>query len=275
MTEVRPFNVASVIGRFKANPKLTIAIMAPEYGYTEEKFWNLLEQRAPKGKVKDMRAEDARRSKRQRSKGVKQINDTSKQNRAEDAARLNDSLEKQEQRLLKITKMRRERDSDFKEIENELQEQKRQLERLLESVKECVAKIEESLDIIRERKKGLDEKIEEIERQIEESSLIFLIEPGYTGKLPENYGRLISTEKVSEGVEVEKGTICIDDLGLEEVLSLMNDAGYTMEPTSFVRDMNFALLAGEYRISESKVRLICNDDSKVPQLVKLVTPFLV
>lgn len=260
----------------------TISELAPEYSMTEEAF--IQEMRSGLGpkvfsslkkmseKNEKTREKQKSSAERKRKNNQKLLEKTSQANsddcktekKMKDLIAKKENVEKRiifwDDTLNSLEEKRSESNQKIADLKSEIAE----LEKKIAQEQEVLENIETNYQNIIAKKSELETKLSKITDEINllSQSRIYLIAPGYHGKIP-SFGRFISTEDVvGINVEIQKGELLINDESLNNMMS----CGY-YDIREYMRALEFAKLCIAY-ILESDDYTILVDDERIFNVLK-------
>jgi len=174
-----------------------------------------------------------------------------------------DAMIKTKGRILRLKKDIIQIKTALNDAEDDLASTKRNLENQEENHSELLEKLElAKLDA----SQAEDEK-EWVQLQIDElhAHIVFLISPFYTGKIPQEPGRVISSVKL-DGVEFEEVYTNLENLSFNTVMELSRETGY-FDIVELELAYKYAWLIMKYKSNpQYEVHTVC-DDARIDKLI--------
>lgn len=260
----------------------TISELAPEYSMTEEAFiqemksglgpkvFSSLKKMSEKSeKAREKQKSSAERKRKNNQKLLEKTSqansdDCKLENKMKDLIAKKENVEKRiifwDDTLNSLEEKRSESNQKIADLKSEIAE----LEKKIAQEQEVLENIETNYQNIIAKKSELETKLSKITDEINllSQSRIYLIAPGYHGKIP-SFGRFISTEDVvGINVEIQKGELLINDESLNNMMS----CGY-YDIREYMRALEFAKLCIAY-ILESDDYTILVDDERIFNVLK-------
>jgi chromosome segregation ATPase len=276
----KPMKCGTIMNRYKKNGKLTLEDMAEEYGMEFQEFLEKTEKVVGRENFASLQNLDAKRVKRSKKNSAKTSTKTKDETKNEEPKKTVQPEKPTEKKSNKnsdnLADLQVKKDSILTQIESIkatadmsselLRETKDEIttkEKELEELKGKATKLEEKILKANTKLQDYSKELEGIEAQISDLTEVYLLAPGFKGKLP-THGKIISNDQRREGVVVEA---VAENEYVPASLEAMEKAGFDSLAKYKVAH-SFVQLVAKYITNEIKYKLL-NNSTQVEELIKI------